>query len=144
MTAALNAASFRLAGREVSIAGPNLLRDNFPTLPLLRGLALEGVANRDSLGYLSQYRLPSDLPTILRGTLRYPGFSRVVDAFKRIGLLDTQPLAAPVTKPTDLVDACLAAQGYDVKDSESREQALLRVLDGRHELVLEVVASLQE
>lgn len=144
MTAALNAASFRLSGREVSIAGPDLLRENFPSLPLLRGLALEGVANRDSLSYLSQYRLPSDLPTILRGTLRYPGFSRVVDAFKRIGLLNTEPVAAALASPAELVDACLVAQGHAVEDSASREHALLEVLNGSQDLVTEVLASLTE
>ncbi|GAA5862039.1 hypothetical protein JCM3774_006149 [Rhodotorula dairenensis] len=144
LTAALNAASFRISGREVSIAGPDLLRENFPSLPLLRGLALEGVANRDSVSYLSQYRLPSNLPTILRGTLRYPGFSRIVDAFKRIGLLDTKALATALGSPAELVDACLAAQGHAVEDSASREHALLDVLDGRQDLTSEVLASLEE
>ncbi|GAA5990344.1 hypothetical protein JCM10908_007326 [Rhodotorula pacifica] len=144
LTAALNAASFRLSGREIAIAGPDLLRNNFPSLPLFRGLALEGVANRDSLSYLSQYRLPSELPTILRGTLRYPGFSPVVDAFKRIGLLRTEPLPSALTRSTDLVDACLAAQGHPVTDSASREQALSQVLNGQQDIVTEVTASLRE
>lgn len=42
-------------------------------------------ANRDSLLYREQYGL-DDIPTILRGTLRYPGFAEAWDALVKIGL----------------------------------------------------------
>lgn len=139
LTAALNAAKFRLSGREVAIPGPELLRENFPRLPLLRGLALEGVANRDSIGYLPQYGLPEDLPTILRGTLRYPGFSRIVDAFKRVGLLDTAALAEPLQDSSQLLSACLG-----VSADKSLEDAVLARLDGDAELCAETMSALRE
>lgn len=44
-------------------------------------------ANRDSLLYRQQYGL-ADIPTILRGTLRYPGFCRAWNALIQIGLTD--------------------------------------------------------
>lgn len=128
----------------MAIPGPNLLKENFPRLPLLRGLALEGVANRDSLSYLPQYGLPADLPTILRGTLRYPGFSRVVDAFKRLGLLDTSPLSQGLESPSTLLEACLRAKGHATTDGPSRQQALLAVLEGDEALATETLAVLQE
>ncbi|GAA6018952.1 hypothetical protein JCM8202_000615 [Rhodotorula sphaerocarpa] len=139
LTAALNAAKFRLSGREIAIPGPELLRENFPRLPLLRGLALEGVANRDSIGYIPQYGLPEDLPTILRGTLRYPGFSRIVDAFKRVGLLDTAALAEPLQDPSQLLSACL---GFSA--AGPLEDALLARLDGDAELCAETMSALWE
>ncbi len=46
---------------------------------------LEAYANRDSLLYLEQYGLDK-IPTILRGTLRYPGYCDAWSALVRIGL----------------------------------------------------------
>lgn len=47
----------------------------------------EAYANRDSLLYREMYGL-SDIPNILRGTLRYPGFCKAWDALIQIGLTD--------------------------------------------------------
>ncbi|KAJ3720506.1 Saccharopine dehydrogenase-domain-containing protein [Lentinula raphanica] len=60
----------------------------------LEGL-LEGIPNRDSLPYASMYGLDSPKPTqtlrtLLRGTLRYKGFSALMDRFRKQGFLDRQ------------------------------------------------------
>ncbi|GAA5960892.1 hypothetical protein JCM3765_007527 [Sporobolomyces pararoseus] len=145
LTAALNSAKFRLDSKDVTIPGSDLLRQGFSSVPILRGFNLEGVANRDSLSYLPQYSLPQDLPTILRGTLRYPGFSRLVDAFKRIGLLSTEKLGRQIGDWGELVDACLENQGYKVKDGETREKALSELLGGEDQtLVRDVLETLNE
>lgn len=68
LTAALNDARFRLNSRDISIPGAKLLSQNFTNVPIVKGFAFEGVANRNSLGYLKEYGLPDDLPTILRGS----------------------------------------------------------------------------
>lgn len=68
LTAALNDARFRLNSRDISIPGAKLLSQNFANVPIVKGFAFEGVANRNSLGYLKEYGLPADLPTILRGS----------------------------------------------------------------------------
>ena len=47
----------------------------------------EMYANRDSLLYRSIYGL-EDIPNLLRGTLRYPGFCSAWDALIKIGLTD--------------------------------------------------------
>lgn len=47
----------------------------------------EVYANRDSLLYREQYGL-KDIPTIYRGTIRYPGYCRAWDALIKIGLTD--------------------------------------------------------
>lgn len=49
--------------------------------------AFEGYANRDSLGYRGLYGL-DNIPTMYRGTLRRPGFSRSWDVFVKLGLTD--------------------------------------------------------
>jgi saccharopine dehydrogenase-like NADP-dependent oxidoreductase len=47
----------------------------------------EGYANRDSLKYINTYGL-SGIKTLLRGTLRYPGFCEAWDIFVQLGCSD--------------------------------------------------------
>ncbi len=47
----------------------------------------EGYANRDSLSYIDRYNLHGT-PTIYRGTLRRPGFSRAWNVFVQLGATD--------------------------------------------------------
>ncbi|MGQ8337332.1 saccharopine dehydrogenase family protein [Sunxiuqinia sp. A32] len=49
--------------------------------------AFEGYANRDSLKYIDRYHLQG-VPTIYRGTLRRPGFSRAWNVFVQLGMTD--------------------------------------------------------
>ena len=71
-------------------------------------LALEGLANRNSLSYLPTYGLDPKLPTILRGTLRYRGFARLMSMFQSLGLLDSRPLESAISVWTELLDYALA------------------------------------
>jgi saccharopine dehydrogenase-like NADP-dependent oxidoreductase len=50
---------------------------------------LEGYANRDSLHYRAAYGL-EQIPTLLRGTLRWPGFCRAWHQLIQLGLTDDQ------------------------------------------------------
>lgn len=59
---------------------------------------MEAYANRDSLLYREQYGL-DNIPTILRGTIRYPGFSKAWDALVQIGLTDA---GFPILNSADL------------------------------------------
>ena len=47
----------------------------------------EGYANRDSLKYIEKYNLQR-VPTVYRGTLRRPGFSKAWDIFVQLGATD--------------------------------------------------------
>jgi saccharopine dehydrogenase-like NADP-dependent oxidoreductase len=47
----------------------------------------DGYANRDSLAYRHHYSI-DNIPTLLRGTLRYSGFCRAWDVFVKLGLTD--------------------------------------------------------
>lgn len=51
------------------------------------GALYEGYANRNSLTYINVYRL-NDCPTIIRGTLRKPGFCSAWNIFVRLGMTD--------------------------------------------------------
>ncbi|MEN8118154.1 MAG: saccharopine dehydrogenase C-terminal domain-containing protein [Bacteroidota bacterium] len=47
----------------------------------------EGYANRDSLNYIEKYKLQG-IPTIFRGTLRRPGYSKAWNVFVQLGATD--------------------------------------------------------
>lgn len=59
---------------------------------------MEAYANRDSLLYRQQYGL-DEIPTILRGTLRYPGYCAAWNALIQIGLTDA---GFPILNSEDL------------------------------------------
>lgn len=59
----------------------------------------EGYANRDSLSYQAAYGL-ADIPTMLRGTLRRPGYCAAWQVLVALGLTDdSAPLGNPATQP---------------------------------------------
>ncbi|KAF8556698.1 hypothetical protein OG21DRAFT_1482902 [Imleria badia] len=93
LNAALNGAKFKLNDKVMEIPGENVLEHHFPDVPISNLMKLEGIANRDSLPYADTYGLGKvdDLRTVLRGTLRYPGFANLVHSFKSMGLLDADP-----------------------------------------------------
>lgn len=76
LTAALNPASYKLDNQVHHVAGDQLLASHFADVPLWKGLALEGLANRDSLPYAEKYGMGegeggSGMRDLFRGTLRY-------------------------------------------------------------------------
>lgn len=105
------------------IAGKDLLKEHFPKVDLWKGLALEGLANRDSLPYAEKYGLgPVDgLRDLYRGTLRsvagddvvsnaelrYQGFSKLLDAFRALGLINTAPMTCAPESWQDLLPKCI-------------------------------------
>ncbi|KEP50673.1 putative saccharopine dehydrogenase (NADP+, L-glutamate-forming) [Rhizoctonia solani 123E] len=92
LSAALNPAQFKLAGKQIEIPGNELLESYFPHVPLAKGFALEGLANRDSLGYAETYKLGSvgGMRSLFRGTLRYKGFADLMRMFSEVGLLSNK------------------------------------------------------
>ncbi len=77
----------------------------------------EAYANRDSLLYREQYGL-DDIPTILRGTLRYPGFAESWAALVRIGLTNADFPILDSEKITyhELMEALAPSGPGSVKD----------------------------
>lgn len=121
LTASQNDAHYKLDGAEHSVPGSELLAQHFPNVELWKGLKLEGLANRDALPYAAKYGLGpvSGLRDLYRGTLRYQGFSRLMDAFRRLGLISEAQLGAPVsTWPGLLAAAMSAALGETVREAD--------------------------
>ncbi len=88
----------------------------------------EGYANRDSLSYRTPYGL-NDIPTMLRGTLRRPGYCQAWDAFVQLGLTDdsyTLQGAADMTYRS-FIEAFLPQPSADTLSITARLSAYLRI-----------------
>lgn len=96
LLAALNAARFREAGQEVVVPGDQLLSSARPD-PFESRLSLEGLPNRDSLRYEGLYGI-GGAATMLRGTLRYRGFSELMRGYRAVGMLDQGPVPAEIAR----------------------------------------------
>ncbi|KAK9274805.1 hypothetical protein L1049_022057 [Liquidambar formosana] len=87
-----NPATYRFHGETVHVNGDDLYdsatRFRIPDLP---AFALECLPNRNSLVYGDLYGIGEEASTIFRGTLRYEGFSEIMETLARIGLFDFEP-----------------------------------------------------
>lgn len=77
----------------------------------------DAYANRDSIGYKEPYGL-NDASTMLRGTLRFPGYCKAWNVFVRLGLTDdTYKIKnANTLTYTDLLESFLPKGSASVKD----------------------------
>lgn len=91
LLALLNQARFLKHNQVATIESSDLLASAKP-VDIGTEFELEGYPNRDSTGYKEAYKIP-EIQNLIRGTLRYKGFSEVFDAAHRLGLLSTE---APV------------------------------------------------
>lgn len=94
LLATQNPAQYLLRGKVVNVQGSGLLKSAMP-IKIHPAFAFEGLPNRNSLSYIPQYGLEG-VHTMFRGTLRYRGFSELMDSCAKIGLLSTEPLGKPL------------------------------------------------
>jgi alpha-aminoadipic semialdehyde synthase len=75
LLAGLNPAIFKKDGKIIEIPGDQLF-NNAQDVSIFKGYSMEGLANRNSLGYVEEYSLGKldDIDTMFRGTLRYKYF----------------------------------------------------------------------
>lgn len=86
LLASKNAARYLCDGRIVEVPAEELF--DHPARIEIPGLGLfEGYPNRDAMPYIDTYGIP-ETETMLRGTLRYPGWCAVMRAFNRLGFMD--------------------------------------------------------
>ncbi|KAK0173191.1 hypothetical protein PV328_006427 [Microctonus aethiopoides] len=86
----LSPAKYYHNGQVVEIAGGGDLMSAVQDLDFLPGFALEGFPNRDSTVYRDLYGIRG-ATTILRGTLRFKGFTDTVQGLQFLGLIDPNP-----------------------------------------------------
>ncbi|MRX27065.1 saccharopine dehydrogenase C-terminal domain-containing protein [Kangiella sp. HZ709] len=84
LMALLNEAKYLNNNNPITISSDKLMSWTKPLS--IAGLELEGYPNRESVSYKQVYGI-EEAKTILRGTLRYQGFSEIIQAAHKLGLL---------------------------------------------------------
>ncbi len=123
LLASKNSARFLKDGTEVTIPAERLFADP-ATIPI-EGLGeFEGYPNRDSVSYRDVYGIP-EARTVLRGTLRYPGWCRTLMKIGELGFLDDAPRELAGRTFRDLsAELSKAAPGASVKTAAARRLGL--------------------
>jgi len=116
LSAVSNDAKYLRNGNTKLISGDELLA-SMRDVTFTQELELRGYANRDSLGYKEEYRIP-EVQTLLRGTLRHPGFGVVIDSAKKIGLLSNVEFTG--AKPETWSELMSFISGVDQNELESK------------------------
>lgn len=83
-------ATYLRNGTVHDIPAGGALMDHLIDIDFLPGFNLEGYPNRNSLIYKDVYGIPN-AHTILRGSLRYKGYSDAVKGLHMLGLMSTEP-----------------------------------------------------
>ncbi|KAM4857724.1 alpha-aminoadipic semialdehyde synthase, mitochondrial isoform X2 [Urocitellus parryii] len=93
-------ATYLLNGKVVNVTGGVSFLDAVTSMDYFPGLNLEGYPNRDSTRYAEIYGIPS-AHTLLRGTLRYKGYSKALNGFVKLGLINREeyPALRPEANP---------------------------------------------
>ncbi|WP_144393413.1 saccharopine dehydrogenase C-terminal domain-containing protein [Pleionea sediminis] len=100
-----NEASFLKHGKKETIQPSQLLASAQP-VDLGTDFELEGYPNRDSTPYREAYNMPEN-QNLIRGTLRYKGFSEVFDCAHQVGLLSTEDKPDVALSWSDWISASL-------------------------------------
>uniref|UniRef100_A0A8C4IV44 Alpha-aminoadipic semialdehyde synthase, mitochondrial n=1 Tax=Dromaius novaehollandiae TaxID=8790 RepID=A0A8C4IV44_DRONO len=96
----VQSATYLKNGEIVNIPAGGALLDSVTSMDFFPGLNLEGFPNRDSTKYAEPYGIQT-AHTLLRGTLRYKGYSKTMGGFVKLGLInpDPYPLLSSTTPP---------------------------------------------
>ncbi|NXT00509.1 AASS protein, partial [Jacana jacana] len=86
----VQAATYLKNGEIINIPAGGALLDSVTPMDFFPGLNLEGFPNRDSTKYAEPYGIQT-ARTLLRGTLRYKGYSKTMRGFVKLGLINPDP-----------------------------------------------------
>uniref|UniRef100_A0A8D3DVG7 Alpha-aminoadipic semialdehyde synthase, mitochondrial n=1 Tax=Scophthalmus maximus TaxID=52904 RepID=A0A8D3DVG7_SCOMX len=93
----ISPATFLKDNQVVSIPAGGYLMDSTMPMDFLPGFNLEGFPNRNSTTYAEPYGIQA-AHTLIRGTLRFKGFSKAMSGFVKLGLINSEP--SPILQPT--------------------------------------------
>ncbi|NXN26485.1 AASS protein, partial [Nycticryphes semicollaris] len=86
----VQSATYLKNGEIINIPAGGALLDSVTPMDFFPGLNLEGFPNRDSTKYAEPYGIQT-AHTLLRGTLRYKGYSKTMRGFVKLGLINPDP-----------------------------------------------------
>ncbi|XP_056000894.1 alpha-aminoadipic semialdehyde synthase, mitochondrial-like isoform X3 [Ostrea edulis] len=88
----MNGAKYLQDNCVINVPGNGGLLDAVQDLDFMPGFNIEGFPNRDSTIYVNEYNIES-AKTVLRGTIRYKGFSNIMKGIMQMGLLNPESVA---------------------------------------------------
>ncbi|KAM6152438.1 alpha-aminoadipic semialdehyde synthase, mitochondrial [Erethizon dorsatum] len=125
-------ATYLLNGKVVNVAGGVSFLDAVTSMDYFPGLNLEGYPNRDSTRYAKIYGIPS-AHTVLRGTLRYKGYSKALNGFVKLGLINREAYPTLRSEASSLTWKQLLCDLVGISRSSTccmLKEAVLRKLGG--------------
>ncbi|XP_068169200.1 alpha-aminoadipic semialdehyde synthase, mitochondrial [Antennarius striatus] len=116
----ISPAIFLKENEVVSIPAGGALMDSAAPMDFFPGFNLEGFPNRDSTVYSECYGIQT-AHTVLRGTLRYKGFSKAMSGFIKLGLInkDTCPILHHTSSPVSWKELLCKQMGLSSSISQS-------------------------
>uniref|UniRef100_A0A3B5B1N5 Aminoadipate-semialdehyde synthase n=1 Tax=Stegastes partitus TaxID=144197 RepID=A0A3B5B1N5_9TELE len=93
----ISPAIFLRDNQVVSVPPGGSLMDSTTPMDFFPGFNLEGFPNRDSTKYSEPYGIQT-AHTLIRGTLRFKGFSKAMSGFVKLGLINSEP--SPILQRT--------------------------------------------
>ncbi|XP_053170975.1 alpha-aminoadipic semialdehyde synthase, mitochondrial-like, partial [Scomber japonicus] len=116
----ISPAIFLKDGEVVSIPAGGALMDSTSPMDFLPGFNLEGFPNRDSTKYAEPYGIQT-AHTLIRGTLRFKGFSKAMSGFLKVGLINSEPCPALQSTASPVSWKELLCQQMGLSSSMSQE-----------------------
>lgn len=140
----ISAAKYLSKGQIVEISEGGELMAATKDLDFLPGFNLEGFPNRDSTIYGNYYGL-HEAVTILRGTIRYKGFTEAARALQYLGLIDPSPNPILHKQGPDITWTELICNLVGVEDSDMLTDNLKQQIAERtgSEYAVEVLEELE-
>lgn len=126
----LSSARYLRKGQIVEIKEGGQLMSSAKQLDFLPGFHLEGFPNRDSIVYGKYYKIENAV-TILRGTLRYSGFSQAARILQSLGLLDSEPHPCLHTQGPEITWRMLICNLLGIEDNSIFYDNLVNVINER-------------
>ncbi|KAI5627062.1 alpha-aminoadipic semialdehyde synthase, mitochondrial, partial [Silurus asotus] len=136
----ISPAIYRKDNQVISVPPGGSLMDATVPMDFLPGFNLEGFPNRDSTKYAEPYGIES-AHTLVRGTLRFKGFSRAMSSFVKLGLINTEhcPMLEHTADPVSWKELLCKQIGLSPDVStESFEEAVFNHI-GRDEFKMQTL-----
>lgn len=111
--AARNSARYMVDGKEVNVPA-ELLFTHCSKINIKGVGELEVYPNRDSIPYIDKYSIHT-VRTMLRGTLRYPGWCKLWYSIGRLGLLDDKQLSVKGLTYRKFMQQLLNTESDDIR-----------------------------
>uniref|UniRef100_A0A3P8UP07 Aminoadipate-semialdehyde synthase n=1 Tax=Cynoglossus semilaevis TaxID=244447 RepID=A0A3P8UP07_CYNSE len=110
----INPAVYLKDGQVVTVPAGGALMEATMPMDILPGFNLEGFPNRNSTIYADMYGIQS-AHTLIRGTLRFKGFSKAMSSFVKLGLINSEPCPSlqPTSSPVSWL-LMLLSEGYSI------------------------------